>query len=75
MKTEFNSKDNVPIAILAITLFTIVGAMLTSNHARANPAEAIAAQKLEAVAVSAQRPQVLKLETIVVTASRKAAQQ
>ena len=74
MKTEFNSKDNVAVAILAITLFAIVGTMLASNHARANPAKAVAVQKIEAITVAAQRPQELKLESIVVTASRKGAQ-
>lgn len=48
--------------------------MLASNHARANPAKAVAVQKIEAITVAAQRPQELKLESIVVTASRKGAQ-
>jgi hypothetical protein len=74
MKTEFNSKDNVAAALLAITLFAIVGAMLTSNQAGANPAKAVGVQKLETIVVTAPRTQVFKLETIVVTASRSGAQ-
>lgn len=74
MKTEFNSKDNVAVAILAITLFAIVGAMLASNHAPANPAETVAVQKPVVIVDSTQRPQVLKMESIVVTASRKGVQ-
>ena len=71
MKTEFNSKDNIAAALLFLTLITIVIAMLASGHARANPGEAIAMQKLETVVVTAQRLQVIKLEPIVVTASRR----
>lgn len=74
MKTEFNSKDNVAVAALAITLFAIVGAMLAGNHASANPAKTVAVQKPVVIVDSTQRPQVLKMESIAVTASRKGVQ-
>jgi hypothetical protein len=72
MKNEFTSKDNVAVAILAIAVFAILGAMLVSNHAQATPAPLV--QKMDTIVVTAQRPKVEMMETIVVSAARSTTQ-
>ena len=76
MKTEFKSlaKDNIASgAVLAATFIAIVGAYMDgtaahTDHAAAQPT----VQRMEAITVSASRTDVVKLETILVTASRDA---
>ena len=81
MKTEFTSsnKDNVAIAtILAAGLFVLTTGLFNSNATVANPnpshsakhnADAVV-QTMGAIVVTAPRLPVVKLDTMVVTASR-----
>ena len=79
MKTEFTSsnKDNVAIAtILAAGLFVLTTGLFNSNVTVANPshsanhnADAVV-QTMGAIVVTAPRLPVMKLDTMVVTASR-----
>ena len=83
MKTAFTSsnKDNVAIAtILAAGLIVLTTGLFSSNAVVANPntnanhnADAVV-QTMGAIVVTAQRLPVVKLESIVVTASRKTTQ-
>ena len=81
MKTEFTSsnKDNVAIAtILAAGLLVLTVGLFNNNATVANPvvnnnADAIV-QTMGAIVVTAKRLPVVSLETMVVTASRKANQ-
>ncbi len=81
MKTEFNSsnKDNVAIAtIVAAGLFVLTTGLFNSNATVANPvvntnADAIV-QTMGAIVVTAQHLPVVMLDTMVVTASRRANQ-
>ena len=75
MKTNYptNLKDNVAAAILMTTVFiAIMGSIVASNDARADKAAPqMNVQILETMLVTALRvEQVVRMETIVVTASR-----
>ena len=80
MKTKFkaNLKDNVAAAtLLAATFLAIMGSIVTSNDASANKVvpqavvQPMEMQYMETIVVTAPRiAQVVRLETIMVTASR-----
>lgn len=74
MKPPFSTdrKDNIAAAILlAATFIAIAGSIVTSNNAHADKAPQMEIQRMEAIIITAPRlPQVVRLETIVVTASR-----
>ncbi|MEQ1518883.1 MAG: hypothetical protein ABL931_20585 [Usitatibacteraceae bacterium] len=74
MKTTFNSnlKDNITsAALLAATFVAIVGGIVTSNAHAARPAAQMEVQKMETIVITAPRvEQIVKLDTILVTASR-----
>lgn len=76
MKTEFKSfaKDNIATAaVLAATFIAIMGAVLDSADAFAEQATAqLPVQRMETITVTASSDDVIKLETILVTASREA---
>ena len=67
-----NTKDNVATALV---LLAVVVTMLSAVF-NTNPAHAVVTTpviQMEKIVITAQREQVLKLDTIVVTASRNAA--
>ena len=73
MKTAFNSnnKDNVAITtVIAAGLLILASGLFSNNAAVAN--EAVAIQKLDTIVVTASRSPDAVLETMIVTASRKA---
>jgi len=75
MKTAFTTslKDNVASAtLLAATFVAIMGGIVTSNDARADKAAPqMETQRMETILITAPRlQQVVKMDTIVVTASR-----
>lgn len=73
MKTEFvqSNKDNIATsALVAITLLALMSGVFNSSPAQANrPADAV--QKMDPIVVTALRGADIKLDTIVVTTSRK----
>ena len=71
MKTEYsktNLKDNIATGtVLAAILVATFGALGNSPDARADQA---AMQQMEAIVITAPRMETVKLDTIIVTASR-----
>lgn len=76
MKSQFttNLKDNVASAILlAATFIAIVGSIVTSNNAHADKAAPMELQRMETILITAPRnEQIVRMDVIVVTASRHA---
>ena len=72
MKSAFtsNNKDDIAITtILAVTLFALASGLFNSNTAVAS--QPVALQKFDTITVTASRAPDARLETMVVTASRK----
>lgn len=75
MKTQIQSiaKDNVATgAVLAAMFIAIVGTFIDGTDAFADESSQPAAQRLEAITVTASREEIVTLDAIVVTATRDA---
>ncbi len=71
MKTEYSKialKDNIATStVLAAILIATFGTLVNSPDARADH---VAVQQMEAIVITAPRMETVKLDTIIVTASR-----